>query len=172
MNIHLETCEVRSLRPKDANSLAFHANNRKIWLNLRDTFPHPYTARDAMEFIAYSLSTDPETHFALAVKGEAVGAIGFRLQEGVERVSAEVGYWLGEAFWGRGIVTDALKAVTRHAFETYGVVRVFAVPFEWNVPSQRVLEKAGYVFEGRMRRSAIKDGRIIDQLMYAYLAPE
>jgi len=86
-------------------------------------------------------------------------------------VSTEVGYWLGEAFWGRGIVTEALKATTRYAFDTYGVTRVYAVPFEWNVPSQRVLEKAGYAFEGRMRRSAIKDGKIIDQLLYAYLAP-
>lgn len=171
MHIQLESCDVRSFRPADARSLAVHANNRSVWLNLRDTFPHPYTDRDAREFIAFTLRQDPETHFAIAVEGQAAGAIGFRLHDDVERVSTEVGYWLGEAFWGRGIVTEALKAMTRYAFDTYGVTRVYAVPFEWNAPSQRVLEKAGYVFEGRMRRSAIKDGKIIDQLLYAYLAP-
>ena len=171
MHIQLETCEVRSFRRGDAKSLAVHANNRRVWLNLRDTFPHPYTLGDAREFIAYALREDPETHFALAVEKKAVGAIGFKLLGDVERVSAEVGFWLGEDFWGRGIAVDALKAMTRHAFAAYGVTRVFAASFEWNAQSQRVLEKAGYVLEGRMRRSAIKDGKVIDQLLYAHLAP-
>ncbi len=101
----------------------------------------------------------------------AVGAIGFKLLPDVERVSAEIGYWLGEAFWGKGIVTEALAAMTPWALKTYGLSRVFAVPFEWNTASMRVLEKAGYAFEGRMRRSAIKDGKIVDQLLYAHVIP-
>ena len=114
----------------------------------------------------------PETAFAIVVEGEAVGGIGFMLQHDVDRASAEIGYWLGEPFWGRGIATDALVAMTRHATEAHGLTRVFAVPFAHNTASCRVLEKAGYVLEGRLRRSAIKDGRILDQLQYAFITPE
>ena len=106
------------------------------------------------------------------VDGQAVGGIGFNLHTDVERVSAEIGYWLGEAFWNRGITSEALLAVTRYAVKEHKLTRIYAVPYEWNPASFRVLEKAGYVFEGQMRRSAIKDGKIIDQLLYAYVVPE
>ena len=106
----------------------------------------------------------------IAVKGEAVGGIGYVLQHDVERVSAEVGYWLGEPFWGRGITSEALAAVTRYAIEQHQLTRLFAVPFAYNTASCRVLEKAGYVVEGRLRRSAIKDGQITDQMQYAFIA--
>jgi RimJ/RimL family protein N-acetyltransferase len=150
-------------------SLVEHANNREIWMNLRDRFPHPYTRADGQSFIKLARRMDPETFFAIAVDDHAVGGIGFVMQTDVERISAEVGYWLGEAFWGRGIVTEALVAVTRHAIERHGLTRLFALPFAHNVGSCRVLEKAGYVLEGRLRRSAIKDGVILDQLQYAYI---
>jgi [ribosomal protein S5]-alanine N-acetyltransferase len=101
-----------------------------------------------------------------------VGAIGFVMRTDVERVSAEIGYWVGEAFWGRGIATAALAAVTRYAIETHGLTRLFALPFAWNAASCRVLEKAGYVLEARLRRSAIKDGVIVDQMQYAFIAPD
>ncbi len=172
MHIALEKCDVRSFREADAPALARHANNRKIWINLRDQFPHPYSVQDAREFIELTLCQDPETHFAIVVEGEAVGAVGFKLNADIERVSVEIGYWLGEAYWGRGIVAEALVAMTRYAIDTYGVSRVYALPFEWNAPSVRVLEKAGYVLEGRLRRSAIKDGKIVDQLLYAFVVPE
>ncbi|MBP2681489.1 MAG: family N-acetyltransferase [Candidatus Krumholzibacteriota bacterium] len=171
MFIHLHKSDVRSFLPTDASSIARHADNRKIWINLRDSFPHPYSIEDAVAFIAFALAEEPETAFAIAVDGRAVGAIGFRVLPDVERVTAEVGYWLGEPLWGRGIVTEVLAAMTPWAIETYGLTRVFAVPFEWNAASMRVLEKVGYVFEGRMRRSAIKDGRIVDQLLYARVVP-
>ncbi len=171
MHIRLEKCDVRTFMLSDARSIALHANNRKIWMNLRDTFPHPYRLGDAREFIAHARSGKPETEFAIAVEGRAVGAIGFKLLPDVERVSAEIGYWLGEALWGRGIVTETLVAMTRYGIEAYGLTRVFAVPFEWNPASMRVLEKAGYVLEGRMRRSVIKDGRIVDQFLYAHVVP-
>ena len=171
MKLTLNTCEVRSWRASDVDSLATHANNRKIWLNLRDRFPHPYTKRDAREYIRAMHSQTPETAFAIAVNDEAAGGIGFVLHADVERVSAEIGYWLGEPFWGRGITTEALAAVTRHAIDTHALTRVYALPFEWNTASCRVLEKAGYVLEARLRRSAIKDGRIVDQLQYAFIAP-
>lgn len=154
----------------DVESLVRYANNRNIWLNLRDRFPHPYTRRDGREFIRQTRDTRPETAFAIAVSGEAAGGIGFMLQSDVDRASAEIGYWLGEPLWGRGITTEALVAVTRYAIETHGLTRLYALPFAWNAPSCRVLEKAGYVLEGRLRRSAIKDGRVTDQLQYAFIA--
>jgi RimJ/RimL family protein N-acetyltransferase len=168
----LAQCEVRSWRHDDLASLVKHANNRKIWLNLRDRFPHPYTARDGREFLHLALTQRPETLFAIAVGGEAAGGIGFQMLPDVERVSAEIGYWLGEPFWGRGIVTEAVIGVTRYAIETQGFTRVFAMPFASNQASCRVLEKAGYLLEGRLRRSAIKNGQIIDQMQYAFTAAE
>jgi RimJ/RimL family protein N-acetyltransferase len=169
MLLPLKTCEVRSWKMSDADTLPTYANNRKIWLNLRDRFPHPYTRRDAVDFIRYARAQRPETAFAIAVAGEAAGGIGFLLNGDVERVSAEIGYWLGEPFWGRGIATEALVAVTRHAIEAHGLTRLYALPFAENTASCRVLEKAGYVLEARLRRSAIKDGRIGDQLQYAFI---
>lgn len=166
-DLRIPGCEVRSYRESDAESLATHANNRKIWLNLRDGFAHPYTPDHARAFIRAALARRPETHFAMAVNGAAVGSIGLKLREDVERVSAEIGYWLGEPFWGRGIITEALIAVTAAALRTHGLTRVFAVPYAWNLASFRVLEKAGYVREGVMRRSAIKDGHVVDQVLYA-----
>lgn len=173
MDVHLTLgrCEVRSWRTSDLDSLVLYANNRQIWANLRDAFPYPYTRRDARDFLRAVRDRRPETMFAIAVEGAAVGSIGFVLQADVERVSAEIGYWLGEPFWGRGIVTDALRAVTEYAIERHGLTRIFAMPFASNAASCRVLEKAGYVLEARLRRSAIKDGVVVDQCQYAFVAP-
>jgi [ribosomal protein S5]-alanine N-acetyltransferase len=169
MRLILRSCEVRSWRASDLDSLVKHADNEKIWRNLRDRFPHPYTTRAGRSFIRVAQESDPETQFAIAVEDEAVGGIGFAPQTDVERVSAEIGFWLGEPFWGRGITTDALVAVTRHATETHHLTRMFALPFATNLASCRVLEKAGYRLEGRLSRSAIKNGVIVDQLQYAYV---
>jgi [ribosomal protein S5]-alanine N-acetyltransferase len=107
--------------------------------------------------------------FAIEVDGEAAGSIGFVPHSDVERVSAEIGYWLGEPFWGRGIVTEALVAVTKYAIDTHHLTRIFAIPYARNEASARALEKASYVLEGRLRRSCIKDGEILDQLQYAFV---
>ena len=98
----------------------------------------------------------------------AAGAIGFKVGKDVERISAEIGYWLAEPYWGRGVVTEVLITITKYAIDTFALKRVFAVPFEWNDASFRVLEKAGYIMEGRLLNSSIKDGKIISQRMYAY----
>jgi RimJ/RimL family protein N-acetyltransferase len=171
MRLTLERSVVRSWEIGDAASLAANANNDRIAINLRDRFPHPYTMHDARTFIRETRKADTETVFAIQVDGAAVGGIGFMLQQDVDRMSAEIGYWLGEPFWGRGIVTEALAAVTSYAIECYGLTRLFAVPFATNVASCRVLEKAGYVLEAHLRRSAIKNGEIVDQLQYAFVAP-
>jgi RimJ/RimL family protein N-acetyltransferase len=167
MHLQLTRCIVRSWTNDDLASLVKYADNRKIWLNLRDRFPHPYTRRDGRDFIQLARSQRPETMFAIDVDGEAAGGIGFVPNADVERVSAEIGYWLGEPFWGRGIVTEALVAVTGHAIQTHHLTRVYALPYARNAASCRVLEKAGFVLEARLRRSAIKDGEIIDQMQYA-----
>src|SRR5712691_11684876 len=168
MKLALTRCVVRSWAADDLGSLVKYADNRKIWLNLRDRFPHPYTRRDGRDFIQLARSQRPETMFAIDVDGEAAGGIGFVPHSDVERVSAGIGYWVGEPFWGRGIATEALVAMTKYAIVTHGLTRVYAVPFASNTASCRVLEKAGYVLEGRLRRSAVKDGRVTDQLQYAF----
>jgi len=168
MVVKLTSCEIRSWKASDLESLVQYANNRNVWINVRDRFPYPYTTHDGRAFLRHTRDQRPETAFAIAIHGEAVGGMGFQLQSDVERVSAEIGYWLGEPFWGRGIATEALVALTEYAIATHGLTRVYAVPFAWNTASCRVLEKAGYVLEGRLRRSAIKDGRVTDQLQYAF----
>ena len=170
MQLVLPNCAVRSWHPDDLGSLVANADNHNIWLNLRDRFPHPYTRRAGREFIRQAMSQRPETMFAIAVNDEAVGGIGFTVLTDVERVSAEIGYWLGEPFWGRGLVTEALVAVTRYAIETCRLTRIYALPFAYNTASCRVLEKAGYTLEAHLRRSAIKDGRVVDQLQYSFIA--
>jgi [ribosomal protein S5]-alanine N-acetyltransferase len=170
VKLTLDTCQIRTWRASDLDSLVENANNWNVWMNLRDQFPHPYTRRDGKTFLRHMRERRPETVFAIAVKGKAIGAIGFVLQQDVDRVSAEAGYWLGEAYWGRGIVSEALGAITRYAIEKHGLTRVFAVPFASNRASCRVLEKNGYVLEGCLRRSAIKNGEIVDQFQYAFIA--
>jgi [ribosomal protein S5]-alanine N-acetyltransferase len=169
MKLILQKCTVRSYQPDDAESLALHANNRAIWKNLRDGFPHPYSVENGRAFIERALDAFPQTNFAICVDDKAVGGIGYVLHSDIERISAEIGYWLGEPFWGRGIVSEVLKAVTEYAIQTHDLRRVFAVPFAHNIGSARVLEKAGFTLEGRMRSSAIKDGVVLDQFMYAYV---
>jgi len=172
MEIQAGLCIVRSWQWSDRDSLVRQANNRKIWINVRDRFPYPYTNDDADRWLAFARSARPETNFAVTMEGKAVGGIGFALQEDVNRVSAEIGYWLGEEFWGKGITTAALRAVTRYAFENFDLCRLYASVFEWNRASCRVLEKAGYSREGILKRSAIKDGRTIDQFLYAIIRGE
>ena len=169
MQLDLDSCGVRSCRNTDAAALALHADNRRVWLQLRDRFPHPYTIDDARGFLRSVQAEDPETAFAITVDDLLVGVIGVVLRDDVERCSAEVGYWLGEPYWGRGIATRALAGFTHFAFTFYGVERLYAIPLASNTASCRVLEKAGYQLEGRMRRSAVKDSVVQDQLLYAVL---
>ena len=167
MELHLQTCSVRSWRWNDRDAIVRHANNRNVWINLRDQFPYPYSVADARNWLELVIDRRPETNFAIAVDDEVVGGIGFTVQLGEARRSAEIGYWLGEALWGRGIATEALIAVTDYAFAEFDICRLYAHVFEWNPASARVLEKAGYELEGRMRKSVTKAGQTIDKLMYA-----
>jgi ribosomal-protein-alanine N-acetyltransferase len=166
MHIAGSKCAIRSWRHSDASSIARLANDRDIWLNLRDVFPHPYTRADAEEYLAAVTNRDPETSVAIEVDGVAVGSVGLKIGVDVERANAEIGYWLGRDYWGRGIVSEALTLVTAHAFATLPLNRIYALPFARNAASCRVLEKAGYQQQARLRASAIKDGVVLDQWLY------
>jgi ribosomal-protein-alanine N-acetyltransferase len=158
---------LRPWRPSDTSSLVKHANNLSVARQLRDRFPHPYTAADGRQFIQSVADARPTTSFAIAVAGEAVGGIGFSPGADVERYSAEVGYWLAEPFWGRGIAPEAVRLVSEYAFGTCNMLRLFALPFADNTQSIRVLDKAGYTREGVLRASSVKHGTARDQALYA-----
>ena len=166
MLIDCGVCRLRPWRAGDERRLPDHANDREVWLNLRDRFPHPYTSKDARQWVRFAV-TRPDIRFAIEVDGEAAGGLGFELHDDVERVSAEIGYWLGRRHWGRGIMSAAVSAATAYAFRAFEITRVYALPFSRNVASGRVLEKAGYTREGVLRRSAIKDGVVLDQDLFA-----
>lgn len=161
--------QLRSWQPDDEAALVKHANNRKVWLNLRDAFPHPYTEADARAWIQLAMAQVPELNFAIASGKEAIGGIGLQPQSDVHRRTAEIGYWLAEPYWGQGIATKAVQSLTEYAFVSFDLVRIFGGVFEWNPASARVLEKAGYSYEGRFRKSVTKDGKTIDQLVYAII---
>jgi RimJ/RimL family protein N-acetyltransferase len=158
---------VRSFRTSDAADIARAADNRKIWRNLKDQFPHPYAIEHAEAFIAYCQAADPESAFAIEVDGRAVGVVGFERRADIWRRSVEIGYWLAEDCWGRGVASEVVRAITAWAFDTWDINRIWAGVFDWNTASARALEKAGYVLEGRLRHSAIKDGTPVDELIYA-----
>jgi RimJ/RimL family protein N-acetyltransferase len=160
-------CRVRLWQASDADALVRHANNINVSKQLRDRFPHPYLRADAVAFLRHCATSEPQTNLAIEVAGEAAGGIGFARGSDVERFSAEIGYWLGEQFWGRGIVTEALTLVTDYAFRSFNLLRLFALPFADNIGSARVLEKAGYIREGTLRCSSVKYGVSRDQHIYA-----
>ena len=155
----------------DAEAVVRHANNANVARQLRDRFPHPYTRADAQGFLKAAVSAADTSNLAIEVDGEAVGAVGYVIGTDVERYSAEIGYWLGEAYWGRGIATEALMLVTAHVFASANLLRLFALPFADNAGSIRVLEKAGYVREAILRSSSVKFGQPRDQVLYARLNP-
>ena len=167
MQLVLQRCTIRPWQLDDADSLVKHANNRKIWLALRDRFPHPYSVDDAHEFLLTSVTEQRVTNFCIEVDGAAAGGIGFRLGQDVHRCTAEVGYWLGESFWGLGVMSEAVAAFADFCFTNFPLRRVYAEPFANNPASARILEKAGFVFEGRLKSNVVKNGQLLDSLLYA-----
>ena len=167
MKLTLERCTVRPWRLDDAGSLVRHANNRKVWIALRDIFPHPYTIEDADTFLRSVINSEPVTLFCVEANGGAVGWIGIRIGTDVHRRTAELGYWLGEEFWRRGIMTEAVAVFTDFCFENFQLRRIHAEPFANNPASARVLEKAGFTFEERLKNNVLKDEKLLDSLLYA-----
>ena len=160
---------LRPLRMSDKESLTRNANNRKIWCTVRDRFPHPYTLQDAEEFLRPREQALPVTDFCIEYKQECIGCIGIIPQTDVYRRSAEIGYWLGEPFWGKGIATRAVQQLSAHVFQQSDVIRLYACIFAGNTASGRVLEKAGFRLEGIGRNAVFKDGQVLDEHRYALL---
>jgi ribosomal-protein-alanine N-acetyltransferase len=162
---------LRRWRLGDVDALIRYANNRKIWLNLRDRFPHPYARSDAEAWIAFCLAeAEPILQFAIEYRHEAIGGIGFERHIDVHRFTAGVGYWIAEPYWGQGIASAALQRATDYGFNRLNLERIEAMVFDHNAASARVLEKNGYSFEGRLRRSVFKDDRFLDCLLYSRLS--
>jgi len=160
---------IRSFEAADAEAIVKYADSRKVSINLRDLFPYPYTLRNAHEWLQHAMNEDPERNFAIASPDEVIGGIGVGLWSGERRVSGEVGYWLGEPFWGRGIATRAVVAFTDYVFETFDIVRAYAEVFSSNPASARVLEKAGYRLVGQFHNAILKEGVILDLYVYERL---
>ena len=160
---------IRNWKIEDAPSLAKYANNSKIWINLRDVFPHPYGLKDANAFISRAVEADPATMFAIATGSEAIGGIGLMLGKDVHRFTAEMGYWLAEPYWGKGVMTPTVQFLADWAFQNLKLHRISAEPYATNTASHKVLEKAGFTREGVLRSSVFKDGKILDQFVYSRL---
>ncbi|HZR03776.1 MAG TPA: GNAT family protein [Burkholderiales bacterium] len=167
MQLNCGLCVVRDWRRSDKGSLVRVANNRNIWRNLAHRFPCPYTEADADFWFTLLERVPAPMHWAIEVEGEAVGGIGCEPGEGVYAKSAHFGYWLGEPYWRRGIMTAAVRATSDYILGQLDLVRLEARVFEWNPASMRVLEKSGFVREGVLRRSVFKDGQLIDSVLYA-----
>jgi ribosomal-protein-alanine N-acetyltransferase len=167
LELPIPGARLRPWRFSDAAALAQFANDRAIWQNLRDTFPHPYTREDAEFFLSLVADDRRDLYLAIELDGVAVGSIGVHFKADVRQRSAEVGYWLGREQWGKGLATAATKAVSEYVLARFDVCRLYAVVFETNTASARVLEKAGYELEARLKRSITKAGQTLDSLLYA-----
>lgn len=158
---------LRRLRAGDAENLAPLINNKKVWDNVRDFIPHPYTEKDAIEFITFTQQESIPMTFAICHMDKLCGVIGLVKQTDIYAKSAEIGYWLGEPFWGRGIATVAVKIITEYGFSHLGLVRIYAGIFEYNPASMRVLEKNGYQKEAIFEKALFKNGEIWNEHRYA-----
>lgn len=167
-------CRIRKWELADAKELSTALSNRKIQDNLRDGLPYPYTEQDGRDYISAMLLADVNETFAFAitVDDKVVGSIGVFRQENIHRQTAELGYYIAEEHWGRGIVTEAVKQICEYVFEKSDIIRIYAEPFAYNAASCRVLEKAGFQYEGTLRSNAVKNGRVIDMKMYSLLKTE
>lgn len=159
-----------TLRPwniNDLDSLVSNANNKKIAQYMTDQFPHPYTIEKGKAFIEFATKGSPLHIFAIDINGKAVGGIGVHPQMDIQCKNAELGYWLAESFWGKGIVTKAIGQMIDYGFKNFDIDRIFARPFGTNKGSQRVLEKSGFVLEARFEKTLFKNGEYLDELVYA-----
>lgn len=157
---------IRPWKPEDAAALAAICNNKKIWLNVRDRFPHPYTVENAIEWIAFALTQKPVQSMAIVYKNNIAGTIGVLPKDDVYRKSIEIGYFIGEGFWSKGIATKAVALLLEYIKMNFDVIRVFAEVFDHNKASMKVLEKNGFHLEGIRRKAVIKDNVIMDDYVW------
>ena len=167
-------CKIRKWRPSDAAELAKVLSDKEILDNLRDGLPYPYTEQDGAAFISAMLAADERETFAFAVtvQDKAVGSIGVFRQGNVHRRTAELGYYIAKEYRGKGMMTEAVRQICTYVFDNSDILRIYAEPFSYNAASCRVLEKAGFQYEGTLRCNAVKNGRILEMKMYARLKDE
>ena len=167
MKLECGLCVIRDWQPSDEEALIAAANNRNVWRNLHHRFPYPYTQSDARAWFSLLAEMKEPTAWAIEVGGTAVGGVGVDLGEGIFAKSGHFGYWLAEPYWGRRIMTEVVSVVSEYVLTHFELVRLEAPVFAWNPASMRVLEKSGFVREGILRKSVLKDGQLIDQVLYA-----
>lgn len=167
-------CRIRKWELSDAKDLAAALSNKKVQDNLRDGLPYPYTVQDGKEFISAMLSADKNETFAFAimVDDKVVGSIGIFRQGNIHSQTAELGYYIAEEYWGKGIMTEAVKQICEYVFGDSDIIRIYAEPFAYNIASCRVLEKVGFQYEGTLRSNAVKNGKVIDMKMYSLIKEE
>jgi len=163
---------LRRWRESDIDALVAEADNRAVWRNMLDVFPHPYTRSDGELWIGRCMRQEPPADLVLALEDQLIGACGANRRSGVSRYTANVGYWLGENHWGRGIMTEAFGRFLEYVWETFDVERLEAEVFAWNQASVRVLEKNGFIREGTRRRAIYKDDEFVDEHFYSLLRSE
>jgi len=163
--------QIRPWRLSDADDLAFALNNQKIQDNLRDGLPYPYTQTDAVNYIGMMQNAGKDSVFAFAITldDRAIGSIGVFRQTNIHNRTAEMGYYISENHWGKGYTTTAVRQICEYVFENTDIIRIFAEPFATNAASCRVLEKAGFIFEGTLRKNAIKNGNILDMKLFSLI---
>lgn len=169
--ITLSTCTLRSFRYGDERSMQIYANNAAIWNNLLNSFPHPFTVNDAITWISMNKNELNPVELAITIDDQVVGGIGITQQADVYRFNAELGYWLGEPFWNKGIMTEAVQAMVNYAFDNFKLVRIYARVFEFNVASMHVLEKAGFQKEAITKKAVYKNQTLYDEHLFALLNP-
>ena len=167
-------CRIRKWELSDAKDLAAALSNKKVQDNLRDGLPYPYTEQDGKEFISAMLSADENETFAFAITVDnmVIGSIGIFRQGNIHRQTAELGYYIAEEYWGKGIMAEAVKQICEYVFGNSDIIRIYAEPFAYNIASCRVLEKVGFQYEGTLRSNAVKNGKVIDMEMYSLLKAE
>lgn len=158
---------LREWRAEDLDNLVKHANNYKVARYLTDAFPYPYTSKDGQQYLEFISTDNPAKVFAIDVDGEAIGCIGIFPQSDIHRKNAEMGYWLSEQYWGRGIMVKAIKEIVKYGFNTFDIIRIFARPFNVNIQSQRVLQKAGFVKEAVFQKTVFKNGEYVDEIYFS-----
>ena len=174
MEKYIMNCIIRKWKLTDAKDIAVALSNKKIQDNLRDGLPYPYSEQDGIDFISSMLSANEDETFAFAITldDKAIGSIGVFRQQNIHRQIAEMGYYIAEEYWGKGIMTDAVKQICEYVFKNSDILRIYAEPFAYNIGSCRVLEKAGFQYEGTLRNNAVKNGKVIDMKMYSLLREE
>ena len=167
-------CKIRKWELSDAKDLAIALSNRKVQDNLRDGLPYPYTEQDGADYISAMLSVNEDETFAFAITADnnVVGSISVFRQGNIHRQTAELGYYVAEEYWGKGIMTEAVKQICEYVFGNSDIIRIYAEPFAYNIASCRVLEKAGFQYEGTLRSNAVKNSKVIDMKMYSLLKEE